>query len=128
MPQGAPSVIPETRPNPDPTIFSKELVDKEIQHLRELLEARMEGRDQLTDERLRNADNDLDKLQRLADSQLEGLRSQINGLKERLDRGDGKIVGQAYKDTGGQQTIAFVFALLATLIALAGLAVSIFKH
>ena len=101
-------------PTPDPTVFSKELVDKEINHLRELLESRMDGSARLTEERFRTIGQQVQAAEQVAGEQRHTLGTRIESLKERMDRGDGRFSGQT--------------ALIAGLIALATLALGVLVY
>lgn len=84
----------ESRPIPDPTQLTTEQLDREIHHLRDLLESRMDGRERLTDERLNAVRASIERVEQLANVERESLKTRIDSQKERLDRGDGRISGQ----------------------------------
>lgn len=118
-------MAPDLKPVPDPTALTTEASRRDINALREVLESERAGDMRYLEEKFRGLD---DKIQLIVQLGNRGVETKIDSVEARLDRGDGKIVGQAYKDTGGQQTIAFVFAIIMAVIALASLAVAFFRH
>lgn len=109
-------------PIPDPSTLTTEALRRDISALRETLEARMDGREHVVDEKFKGVAT---QIQLLIATTSASINSQISDLKERLDRGDGKIVGQAYKDSSGDRTGAFVFAIIGALLGLSSLIFSI---
>lgn len=113
---------PENIPVPDPSFLTTEALRRDIAALRDTLDARMFGREQVVDEKFRGVAT---QIQLLIATTSASNNAQISDLKERLDRGDGKIVGQAYKDSSGDRTGAFIFAIIGALLGLSSLVFSI---
>ena len=131
-----------SRPVPDPTELTTQALLAAIGSLRELLENRMDGADNLASERFAGRDLALAaalsaakeavaKSETFTAKQIEAIAIRIEDLKERLDRGDGRSVGQIAQSAIGDKAANLVFAIIGAITGLAGLIVALtvlFKH
>lgn len=109
-------------PIPDPSVLTTEALRRDISAVRETMEAKIFGREAVVDERFRGLDDKIALVVQMGSKELE---AKLGALEARLDRGDGKIIGQAYKESSGDRLGSFVFAVIGALLGVSSLIFSI---
>ena len=129
-------------PVPDPTTLTTAQLYREIHTLRELIEKSLNSADSLSLEKFAGRDLALTaalaaasaavaKSEAFTTKQIEAIGIRIEDLKERLDRGDGSVLGRNFGRTMGDRAANFIFAIIGAITGIAGLIIALtvfFRH
>jgi hypothetical protein len=76
----------DSRPIPDPTVLTTTALEREILHLRELLEDKITAERELREQQQKASQEAIAKTESLSNQNVEALRREIGDLKDRIGR------------------------------------------